>query len=57
MRRSGYTLLGWLVWRIGSRVARRKAAQNKVKLAAAAFGAAALLAGLAAARAAADRGE
>ena len=57
MRRSGHTLLGWLVWRIGSRVARRKAAQNKVKLAAAAFGVAALLAGLAAARAAADRGE
>jgi septal ring-binding cell division protein DamX len=35
--RRGYTLLGWLVWRIGSRVAKRKVgqkmAENRVKLA------------------------
>jgi hypothetical protein len=33
----GYTILGWLVWRIGSRVAKRKVgqkmAENRVKLA------------------------
>ena len=52
MRRSGYTLLGWIVWRIGSRVARRKAAQNKVKLAAAAVAVVGLAAALGAARAA-----
>ena len=54
MRRSGYTLLGWLVWRIGSRVARRKLAQNKVKVAAAALAVAAVAAVLGAARAASD---
>ena len=53
MRRSGYTLLGWLVWQISYRVARRKAAENKAKLAVAAA-AVTILAGLAAARAASD---
>jgi hypothetical protein len=28
----GYTVLGWIVWQIGSRVAKRKMAQNRVKL-------------------------
>ena len=28
----GYTILGWIVWQIGSRVAKRKMAQNRVKL-------------------------
>ncbi len=28
----GYTVLGWLVWQIGSRVAKRKMAQNRVKV-------------------------
>ena len=40
--RRGYTLLGWLVWRIGSRVAKRKVgqkmAENRVKLALAGAG-------------------
>lgn len=45
-----YGLLGWLVWQIGSRVAKRKAAQNKVKLGAAAVVAAVVAAGVAAAR-------
>jgi hypothetical protein len=35
MTHRGYTVLGWLVWQIGSRVAKRKLAQNKVKLGAA----------------------
>ncbi len=32
MNRKGYTVLGWLVWQIGSRVAKRKLAHNKAKL-------------------------
>jgi hypothetical protein len=28
----GYTVLGWTVWQIASRVAKRKMAQNRVKL-------------------------
>jgi hypothetical protein len=48
----GYTVLGWLVWQIGTRVAKRKMAQNKVKLGAVATVALVLVAGLAAAKAA-----
>jgi hypothetical protein len=47
----GYTILGWIVWQIGSRVAKRKLAQNRAKVGAAAVVALVLLAGLAAARA------
>jgi hypothetical protein len=32
MTTKGYTLLGWIVWQIASRVAKKKAAQNRVKL-------------------------
>jgi hypothetical protein len=46
----GYTFLGWIVWQIGSRVAKRKLAQNRVKLGAAAAIVLVLLAGVAAAR-------
>jgi len=39
MTTRGYTILGWLVWQIGSRIAKRKMlqkmAQNRVKLGAA----------------------
>ncbi len=35
MNRKGYTVLGWLVWQIGSRVAKRKLAHNKAKIGAA----------------------
>ena len=35
MNSKGYTVLGWLVWQIGSRVAKRKVAQNKAKIGAA----------------------
>jgi hypothetical protein len=48
----GYTVLGWLVWQIGTRVAKRKMAQNKMKLGAVATVALVLVAGLAAAKAA-----
>jgi hypothetical protein len=46
----GYTVLGWIVWQIASRVAKRKLAQNRVKIGAAAAVALVLVAGLAAAR-------
>ncbi len=47
----GYTVLGWLVWQIGKRAARRKLAQNRAKLGAAAVIAVVLVAGVAAAKA------
>ena len=50
----GYTLLGWLVWQIASRVARRKMAQNRVKLGAVGVIALVLLGGIVAARASSD---
>jgi sulfite exporter TauE/SafE len=51
VRNSGYTILGWIVWQIGSRVAKRKLAENRVKIGAAAAIALVLLGGLLAARA------
>lgn len=30
--KSSYTVLGWIVWQVGSRLAKRKAVQNKGKL-------------------------
>jgi hypothetical protein len=48
---TGYTVLGWIVWQIASRVAKRKVAQNRAKLGAAAVVALVLVAGVAAARA------
>jgi hypothetical protein len=51
MGSKGYTVLGWLVWQIATRVAKRKMAQNKIKLGAAATVALVLAAGLAAAKA------
>jgi hypothetical protein len=35
MTSRGYTVLGWAVWQIASRVAKRKIAQNRVKIGAA----------------------
>ena len=51
MSSKGYTVLGWIVWQIASRVAKRKIAQNRVKLGAAAAVVLVLVAGVAAARA------
>ncbi len=50
MSRPGYTLLGWIVWQIGRRVARRKLATTRVKLGLAAAVSIALAAAIAAAR-------
>jgi hypothetical protein len=35
MNSKGYSILGWIVWQVGSRIAKRKMAQNRVKLGAA----------------------
>jgi hypothetical protein len=46
-----YTVLGWAVWQIASRLAKRKIAQNRVKLGAAGVVALVLVGGILAARA------
>ena len=51
MTTRGYTVLGWLVWQIGSRLAKRKMAENRVKLGAADAVALVLIGGVVAARA------
>jgi hypothetical protein len=51
MSTKGYTLLGWLVWQIGSRVAKKKIAQNRVKLGAAGVVVLVVAGGIVAARA------
>jgi hypothetical protein len=49
----GYTVLGWIVYQVLSRLLKYKVRQNKVKLGAVATVALVLVAGLAAAKAAA----
>jgi hypothetical protein len=49
MNRKGYTVLGWITWQVVSRVAKRKMAQNKLKLGAGAGVLLALVAALVAA--------
>jgi hypothetical protein len=51
MTTRAYTVLGWVAWQIISRVAKRKIAQNKVKIGAAATVFAVIAAGILAARA------
>ena len=51
MSSRGYTVLGWAVWQIATRVAKRKMRQNRVKLGAAATVLLVLVAGLLAAKA------
>ena len=51
MTRKGYTVLGWAVWQVGKRVAKRKLAQKKLKMGAGATVMLVLLGGLLAARA------
>jgi hypothetical protein len=46
----GYTVLGWVVWQIASRVAKKKIQQNRVKLGAAGVVALVVLGGILAAR-------
>jgi hypothetical protein len=47
MSTRGYTVLGWAVWQVATRVAKRKMRQNKVKLGAAATVLLVLIGGLA----------
>jgi hypothetical protein len=42
-----HSLLGWIVWRVGSRVAKRKVGRNRSKLVAAGVVAAVVAAGIA----------
>jgi hypothetical protein len=51
MSSKGYTVLGWVVWQIASRVAKRKIAQNRMKLGAAGVVLLVLAGGVVAARA------
>ena len=51
MTTKSYTVLGWIVWQIASRLARRKIAQNRVKLGAAGLVVLVLIGGVVAARA------
>jgi hypothetical protein len=46
----GYTVLGWIVWQIATRVAKRKLTRNKTKLGAAATVLLVLVAGAVAAK-------
>ena len=54
MTTKGYTLLGWIVWQIASRVAKRKIQQNRVKIGAVGVVLLVLVAGLAAAKSGSD---
>jgi hypothetical protein len=54
MNTKGYTVLGWIVWQIVSRVAKRKIAQNRVKLGAAGVVALVLVGGVLAAKSSSD---
>jgi hypothetical protein len=51
MSSKGYTVLGWIVWQIGSRVAKKKIAENRMKIGAAGVVALVLVGGVVAARA------
>ena len=46
MSSKGYSVLGWIVWQIGSRAAKRKLGQNRSKLIAASVVAAVVAAGI-----------
>ena len=50
MSSKSYTVLGWIVWQVASRVAKRKISQNRTKIGAAAAVVLVLVLGIAAAR-------
>lgn len=54
MNSKGYTVLGWAVWQIGSRVAKRKITQNRAKIGALGAIALVLIGGVVAAKASGD---
>jgi hypothetical protein len=53
MSTRSYTVLGWIVWQIGSRIAKRKIAENRGKLGAAGIVALVIIGGVIAAKASA----
>jgi hypothetical protein len=55
MTSKAYTFLGWIVWQLGSRLAKRKIAENRVKLGAAGVVALVLVGGVLAAKAGSDQ--
>ena len=54
MNSKSYSILGWVVWQIGSRVAKRKMVQNRTKIGAAGVIALVLVGGILAARSDSD---
>jgi len=54
MTTRGYTFLGWIVWQLGSRLAKRQMAENRVKLGAAGVVTLVVLGGILAARSGGD---
>lgn len=56
MNSRSYTVLGWIVWQIGSRVAKRKMTQNRAKLGAAGAALLVLAGGLLAAKSSDEAG-
>ena len=54
MSTKGYTFLGWVVWQLGSRLAKYQIARNRVKLGAAGVVALVVLGGVLAARSGSD---
>ncbi len=54
MTTKSYTVLGWVVWQVGSRIAKKKMAENRVKLGAVGVVALVLVGGVIAARSAGD---
>jgi hypothetical protein len=54
MSMKGYTFLGWIVWQLGSRLAKRQIEQNRIKVGAAGAVVAVLVAGVLAAKSSSD---
>jgi hypothetical protein len=54
MTPTGYKVLGWAVWQVGSRIFKKRTAQNRTKLGAAGVVALVLVGGILAARAGDD---
>lgn len=52
MTTTGYTFIGWIVWQLGSRLMKRKIAENRTKIGAAGVVLLVLAGGVAAAKAA-----
>ena len=50
MSTKGYTFLGWVVWQLGSRLAKRQIAQNQAKVGAVGVVALVLIGGILAAK-------